>query len=139
METKIYVGGLSYDATESDVNGLFGAHGAVREVHLPFDRETNRPRGFAFVTMTTPEEAKAAIDAIHGQKFMGRELTVNEARPQTERSGGGGYGGGSRSGGGGYGGGGGGYGGGGKSGGGGYGGGGGGYGGGGKRGGGGRY
>ncbi|RYD26081.1 MAG: RNA-binding protein, partial [Verrucomicrobiaceae bacterium] len=95
METKIYVGGLSYDATESDVNGLFGEHGAVREVHLPFDRVTNRPRGFAFVTMTTPAEATAAIDALHGKKFMGRELTVNEARPQTERSGGGGgYGGG---------------------------------------------
>jgi cold-inducible RNA-binding protein len=120
--TKMYVGNLSWTATETDVRALFEQYGDVTDIHLPSDRETGRPRGFAFVTMGTKEAMEAAIKALDGSEWMGRPLKINEARPREERAGGGGgYGGG----GGGYGGGGGG-GGGRKGGGGGYGGGGGG-------------
>lgn len=122
----MYVGNLSWTATETDVRALFEQYGDVTDIHLPSDRETGRPRGFAFVTMGTKEAMEAAIKALDGSEWMGRPLKINEARPREERAGGGG----------GYGGGGGGYGGGGgrKGGGGGYGGGGGGgYGGGGRR------
>jgi len=71
---------------------MFGAHGSVTEVHMPFDRESGRPRGFAFVTMATPEAAQAAILALNGTSAGERTLTVNEARPREER--GGSYGGG---------------------------------------------
>jgi cold-inducible RNA-binding protein len=118
--TKMYVGNLSFDASEQDLRELFGAHGGVTEVFMPIDRFSNRPRGFAFITMDSAEAMNAAISALNGQAFQGRPLTVNEARPQAAGGGGGG---------GGYGGGGGG---GGKRGGGGYGGGGGGGGGGGR-------
>ncbi|MFM1886754.1 MAG: hypothetical protein RL026_1911 [Pseudomonadota bacterium] len=123
--TKIYVGNLPFSATEQDVRELFAAHGTVESVALPNDRETGRPRGFAFVEMKQAEAA-AAIQAVNGQNLGGRALRVNEAQDKPRSGGfggggGGGYGGGGRSGGGGgYGGGG------GRSGGGGYGGGGGG-------------
>jgi hypothetical protein len=132
MNTKMYVGNLPFSASDSDIRELFSQYGTVSDIFLPMDRESGRPRGFAFVTMDTPEAMQAVITALNGQEFQGRKLGINEARPREERPGGGGGGGGG-GGRGGYGGGGGGgsrggYGGGG---GGGYGGGGGGYGGGG--------
>ena len=146
MGKKLYVGNLTYGTNESDLESLFGQYGSVQSAQIIIDRETNRSKGFGFVEMGSDDDAQAAIDALNGADFNGRNLTVNEARPREPRSGGGG-GGGYGGGGGGYGGGGGGrsgggggYGGGGRSGGGGYGGGGGGYGGGGGGGyGGGRY
>jgi len=95
MNTKLYVGNLSYDITENDLQDLFSQHGTVTEVHLPTDRDTGRPRGFAFVTMDTAEGAQAAINALNGQNQAGRNLTVNEARPREERPAGG-FGGGPR-------------------------------------------
>ena len=136
MDAKMYVGNLSYDVTQEELQALFEAHGAVSDVFIVKDRESGRPRGFAFVTMETKESMDAAIEALNGADFMGRNLAINEARPREERpsgGGGGGYGGGGGgrggNGGGGYGGGGGGGGRGGNGGGGGYGGGGGGRGG----------
>jgi cold-inducible RNA-binding protein len=85
MNTKLYVGNLSYDITQNDLQDLFSPHGTVTEVHLPLDRDTGRPRGFAFVSMATPEGAQAAIDALNGQNQAGRNLTVNEARPREDR------------------------------------------------------
>jgi RNA recognition motif-containing protein len=118
MNTKLYVGNLSFNTTENDLQDAFAAFGEVSEVNLMVDRMTGRSRGFAFVTMGNPDAAKAAIAGMHGRQLDGRPLTVNEARPKEERpgggggfGGGGGYGGGG--GGGGYSGGGGGYGGGG--------------------------
>lgn len=90
MNTKMYVGNLSFDATEEDLEGLFSAQGSVKDVFILKDRESGRPRGFAFVSMETPEEMNAAIEALNGEEFMGRNLTVNEARPREERGGGGG-------------------------------------------------
>lgn len=92
--TKLFVGNLSFDTTENDLQDMFAACGPVSEVNLVMDRMTNRPRGFAFVTMATPEAAQAAITQLAGKSVGGRELTVNEARPREERSGGGGGGGG---------------------------------------------
>lgn len=127
MSMKIYVGNLAYQTTGEDLEQLFGQHGEVESAVVIQDRETGRSRGFGFVEMVNAEEGEAAIEALNGADFQGRSLTVNEARPREERSGGGGYGGGGgrggRGGGGGYGGGG--YGGGGGGGRGGYGGGGG--------------
>ena len=105
MNTKLYVGNLSYDATENDLQDLFAQHGPVTEVNLMQDRMTGRPRGFAFVTMATKEGADAAVQVLNGKDFKGRALTVNEARPREERPGGGGGGGGGYRGGGGGGGG----------------------------------
>ena len=133
MSTKLFVGNLSFNTIENDLHDLFAAHGGVIEVNLMVDKFTGRPRGFAFVTMESPEAAEAAIQALHGKNFDGRDLTVNIARPREERPPGGGGGGGFRGGGGGERRGGGGYGGGGER----RGGGGGGYGGGERRGGGG--
>jgi len=99
MSTKIFVGNLSFNVTENDLQDMFAAHGTVLEANLMTDRMTGRPRGFGFVTMSTAEEAQAAITALNGKTVDGRALTVNEARPREERSGGGG--GGSRGGGGG--------------------------------------
>ena len=116
MSNKLYVGNLSFNTTENDLNDAFAAHGTVTETNLMMDRETGRPRGFGFVTMSSSEEAQKAIDALNGKEMDGRALTVNIAKPREERSGGGGGGGGGRrgyGGGGGSGGGGGGYGGGG--------------------------
>src|SRR6266705_6934494 len=91
MSTKLFVGNLAFDTTENDLQDAFAAHGAVLEANLVMDRSTNRPRGFGFVTMSTPEEAQKAIAAMNGATLKGRNLTVNEARPKEERSGGGGY------------------------------------------------
>ena len=92
MNTKMYVGNLSYDATDSDLRKLFEAHGTVSDVFIVKDRESGRPRGFAFVSMETPEEMNAAIEGLNGEEFAGRALTINEARPREERPrGGGGY------------------------------------------------
>ena len=92
MNTKLYVGNLAFTTSEGDLQDLFSAHGPVTEVHLPFDRGSGRPRGFAFVTMATPEAAQAAILALNGTAVGERTLTVNEARPREERGGGGGGG-----------------------------------------------
>ena len=135
MGSKLYVGNLSYSTTSSDLEQLFGQHGAVQSAEVISDRETGRSKGFGFVQMGSDDEAQAAIGALNGQEHDGRPLTVNEAKPREDRprggGGGGGYGGGGGGGGrGGYGGGGGGRSGGGGGGRGGYGGGGGGGGGG---------
>src|SRR5437868_12547074 len=92
MSTKLFVGNLSFNTTENDLQDAFAAHGTVTEANLMMDRTSGRPRGFAFVTMATPEEAKKAVDALNGALLDGRNLTVNEARPKEERSGGGGGG-----------------------------------------------
>ncbi|HWD17871.1 MAG TPA: RNA-binding protein [Verrucomicrobiae bacterium] len=98
MNTKLFVGNLSFNATENDLQDAFSQFGAVSEVNIMMDRATNRPRGFAFVTMATPEDAEKAIQGMNGKDFDGRALTVNEARAREERpprsGGGGGYGGG---------------------------------------------
>ena len=96
MSTKLYVGNLSYDTTENDLQDAFAAHGTVISVNLIQDHATGRPRGFGFVTMEDPNAAQAAIAALNGTELGGRALTVNEARP---REGGGGGGGGFRGGG----------------------------------------
>ena len=132
MNSKMYVGNLPFSATETDLRTLFSDYGAVTDLFLPVDRDTGRPRGFAFVTMDTPTAMQEAIKGLNEKDFMGRPLAINEARPKEDRPAYGGGGGGGR---GGYGGGGGG----GKGGRGGYGGGGGGGGGGYGGGGGGRY
>ena len=88
MNTKLFVGNLSFNTTENDLQDAFAAHGVVTEANLMTDRATGRPRGFAFVTMGSPEEAQKAIDAMNGATLDGRNLTVNEARPKEERAGG---------------------------------------------------
>ncbi|HAV13325.1 MAG TPA: RNA-binding protein [Opitutae bacterium] len=88
----MYVGNLSYDANDGEIRELFEAHGTVSDVFIVKDRESGRPRGFAFVTMGTPEEMNAAIEGLNGEEFMGRNLTINEARPREERPQGGGGG-----------------------------------------------
>lgn len=93
MNTKMYVGNLSFNATEQDLRDLFGSHGEVTEVFIPTDRESGRPRGFAFVTMESTDAMNDAIEALNGNEFQGRALVVNEAKPQSN-TGGGGYGGG---------------------------------------------
>ena len=97
MSTKLYVGNLSYNTTENQLQDLFGAHGPVTGVDLIMDKFSGRPRGFGFVTMETQDGATAAIAALNGKNVDGRDLTVNEARPREEsarpRSGGGGGGG----------------------------------------------
>ena len=103
---KIYAGNLSYDTGEQELREAFEAHGEVKEVSMIQDRDTGRPKGFAFVEMPSSEEAAAAIAALNGKELTGRTITVNEAKPREPRSGGGGYGGGGGNrGGGGYGGG----------------------------------
>jgi|SRR5688572_27435726 cold-inducible RNA-binding protein len=94
MNNKLFVGGISYNTTENDLQDAFGAHGTVSEVHLVNDRMTGKSKGFAFVTMSSPEEAQKAIDNLNGKSMDGRSLTVNIARPREERPGGGGGGGG---------------------------------------------
>ena len=96
MSTKLFVGNLSFNTTENDLQDAFAAHGTVVEANLMVDRTTGRPRGFGFVTMSTAEEAQKAIAAMNGASLDGRNLTVNEARPREERPGGGGGGGGRR-------------------------------------------
>jgi len=103
MGSKLYVGNLSFNTTESDLKSLFGAAGSVSEAALVTDRETGNSRGFAFVTMSSDAEAQAAISQFSGKDVDGRSLTVNEARPREEGGGGArkSFGGGNRSGGGG--------------------------------------
>ena len=96
MGKRLYVGNLSYDTTESGLREVFATAGTVSEVKLVMDRDTGRPRGFAFVEMSTDKEAQDAIAQLNGRGLDGRELKVNEAQ---ERSGGGGGGGGFRGGG----------------------------------------
>ncbi|MCY7278598.1 MAG: RNA-binding protein [Phormidesmis sp. CAN_BIN44] len=82
---SLYVGNLSYDVKEDDLNQAFAAHGTVKRVQLPTDRETGRMRGFAFVEMGTEAEETAAIEALDGAAWMGRDLKVNKAKPREER------------------------------------------------------
>ena len=96
MSNKLFVGNLSFNTTENDLNDAFGAHGTVTETNLMMDRETGRPRGFGFITMSSAEEAQKAIEAMNGKDMDGRALTVNIAKPREERAGGGGGGGGRR-------------------------------------------
>jgi RNA recognition motif-containing protein len=83
---SIYVGNLSYQVTEEDLKNAFGEYGTVNRVQLPTDRETGRPRGFAFVEMETDAQEIAAIEALDGAEWMGRDLKVNKAKPREERS-----------------------------------------------------
>jgi RNA recognition motif-containing protein len=85
MNTKLYVGNLSFDVIENDLQDLFAQHGPVNAVDLIMDKMSGRPRGFAFVSMATKEGADAAIQALNGKEWKGRALTVNEARPREER------------------------------------------------------
>lgn len=96
MNTKLFVGNLSYNTTENALHDAFAAHGTVVEANLMVDRMSGRPRGFAFVTMGSPDEAQKAIEAMNGASLDGRNLTVNIARPKEERPPGGGGGGGGR-------------------------------------------
>lgn len=112
MAKKLYVGNLTYQINDSDLEALFAPYGTVQSAQVVIDRDTSRSKGFGFVEMSTEEEAQQAIQALNGHNYDGRNLTVNEAKPREPRTGGGGgYGGGGGRGG--YGGGGGGYGGGG--------------------------
>ncbi len=89
MNNKLFVGNISFNTTELDLQDAFAAHGTVTETNLMVDRMSGRPRGFAFVTMSSEEEAQRAIEAMNGAALDGRNLTVNIARPREERSGGG--------------------------------------------------
>ncbi len=102
MSTKLYVGNLSFNTSNEDLQELFAQAGTVESANVVEDRDTGRSRGFGFVEMSSAEEVKAAIEQLNGKEIDGRSLTVNEARPREERSGGGG--GGNRGGGGGRGG-----------------------------------
>ncbi len=110
MGKKLYVGNMSYDVDSTQLEQLFAAHGTVESAQIITDRDTGRSKGFGFVEMSSDSEAQAAIAAMNGQEHDGRALTVNEAKPKENRSGGGGggrggYGGGGGGGRGGYGGG----------------------------------
>jgi cold-inducible RNA-binding protein len=87
--SKLYVGNLSFKTTEDELRSHFGQFGSVTDVYVAMDKMTGRPRGFAFVTMGTAEEAKAAAEKVNGTELGGRQLTVNEARPKEDRPGGG--------------------------------------------------
>ena len=102
---EIYVGNISFGLTEGDLQDAFEQFGAVSQLKIVTDRETGRSRGFAFVTMDSADEARAAIEGLNGQDLDGRELSVREATPRAPREGGGGFRGGDRRGGGGGGGG----------------------------------
>jgi RNA recognition motif-containing protein len=93
MGSKLYVGGLPYAATESQLTTLFAAHGTVESARVVTDKFTGQSRGFGFVEMASKEEGQAAISALNGSQMDGRPLTVNEAKPQEPRTGGGGGGG----------------------------------------------
>ena len=88
MTSKLFVGNLSFNTTDTELHDAFSAHGAVQEVKIVLDRDTGRPRGFAFVTMSTPEDAQKAIAALNGTTLGDRALAVSEARPREERPGG---------------------------------------------------
>ncbi len=87
---NIYVGNLSFEATEDEIRGLFEEHGEVLKVNLVTDRDTGRPRGFGFVEMADANQGRTAIEQVNGRELGGRTLTVNEAKPRAARSGGGG-------------------------------------------------
>ena len=89
MSNRLFVGNLSFQTTENDLQDAFAAFGTVTEANLMMDRMTNRSRGFAFITMGTPEEAQKAIDGMNGKDIDGRAITVNIARPREERPAGG--------------------------------------------------
>jgi RNA recognition motif-containing protein len=91
---SVYVGNLSYEVTEESLNAVFAEYGSVKRVQLPTDRETGRVRGFGFVEMGTDAEENAAIEALDGAEWMGRDLKVNKAKPKEDR--GGSFGGGNR-------------------------------------------
>ncbi len=93
MGTRLYVGNLSYNTTEGDVQRLFEEVGTVSSCDLIMDRNTNQPKGFAFVDMGSQADATKAIETLNGKAVDGRDLTVNEARPREDRGGGGGGGG----------------------------------------------
>jgi RNA recognition motif-containing protein len=93
MGKKLYVGNLSFNTSQSELETMFGAHGTVVSAQIIMDRDTGRSKGFAFVEMKTDQEAQAAIKALNLKELNGRALTVNEARPREERGGGGGRGG----------------------------------------------
>ncbi len=90
---KMYVGNLSFQTTSQDLQDVFAQHGEVTDVHLPTDRESGRPRGFAFVTMGSKDGMESAIKGLDGTDLDGRNIKVNEARPREDRGGGGGGGG----------------------------------------------
>ncbi len=92
MSTKLYVGNLSFNTSNEDLQELFGQAGTVETVNIVEDRDTGRSRGFGFVEMSSKEEGQAAIEQLNGKEIDGRSLTVNEARPREERGGGGGGG-----------------------------------------------
>jgi RNA recognition motif-containing protein len=92
MNNKLFVGNLSFNVTENELQDTFAQYGTVLEANLMTDRMTGRPRGFGFVTMSTEEEAQKAVEALNGSTLDNRALTVNVARPREERSGGGGGG-----------------------------------------------
>ncbi len=94
MGSKIYVGGLPFSATDSQLNDLFAPHGTVESAQVITDRSTGQGRGLGFVEMSTAAEAKTAIAALNGTQMDGRTLTVNEAKPREPRPGGGSFGGG---------------------------------------------
>ncbi len=94
MSSKLYVGGLPYSTTSSELTDLFSAHGTVESVNVITDKFTGQSRGFGFVEMATKEEAEAAISALNSTELGGRTLTVNEAKPQAPRTGGRDFGGG---------------------------------------------
>jgi RNA recognition motif-containing protein len=87
MNSKLYVGNLSFDTTETELRSAFGQHGSVTDIYIASDRMTGRPRGFAFVTMGTEQESKAATDKLNGTDLGGRAITVNAARPKEEGAG----------------------------------------------------
>ena len=93
MGSKVYVGGLPYSATQTELTDLFSLHGTVQSANVISDKFTGQSRGFGFVEMSSPSEAQAAITALHSTEMDGRTLTVNEAKPMAPRSGGGGFGG----------------------------------------------
>lgn len=85
--SKLYVGNMSFKTSEDELRSAFGQFGTVSDVYVAMDKMTGRPRGFAFVTMSTPEEAKLAAEKLNGTDLGGRALTVNEARPKEEGAG----------------------------------------------------
>lgn len=95
MNSKLYVGNMSFKTTEAGLRDAFGQFGSITDIYIASDRETGRPRGFAFVTFSTAEESKLAAEKLNGIDLDGRQLTVNEARPKEAMSGSRGFAGGS--------------------------------------------
>lgn len=91
MSKKLYVGNLGYSVTSANLESMFSAHGQIRSAEVIMDRTTGRSKGFGFVEMETDDQANAAISALNGQQSAGRALTVNEAKPRENRTGGGGF------------------------------------------------